>query len=132
MMRAPVPESFDWVKARAECSLDRIFQLVCLGLETDVKRRNEQLSPNLTPFSSAYEDRDFAVFRRTQTTHKLHRFSRTENGIKVTDTAGKPILQATLTLCDDGLCRLKIGDVECEFWQFRRRALESLLFDPEV
>ena len=32
------------------------------------------------------------------------------------------------TLCDDGRCRLKVGDRELDLWQFRKRALEDLFF----
>jgi hypothetical protein len=98
------PETFDWVKARGECSIENVFQIVCLDIESDVRRRNEHLSKGLTPFNTRYDDRGaLVVFRRTRETLRIIRFSPTENGIRVTDDKEKkPIVEATLTLCDDG------------------------------
>ena len=43
------------------------------------------------------------------------------------DGADKLMFDATLTLNDKGECRLKIGEKELDFWQFRKLALEDLL-----
>ena len=52
-----------------------------------------------------------------------------ETSISVHDDHNQPIMEATLTLSDDGHCRLKVNNQEKEFWQFRRMALEALFFD---
>jgi hypothetical protein len=44
------------------------------------------------------------------------------------------LLEAGLTLNDEGECRLRTGEQELTFWQFRKRALYNLFFklkEPE-
>jgi len=41
-MEASMPE-FDWVKARFECSISKVFVQVRLEVEHDVEARNAQL-----------------------------------------------------------------------------------------
>ncbi len=56
-------------------------------------------------------------------------FHRSAVGIEVRNTANsQPILEGKLTLGDDGECKLKVGDIVYSFWQFRRLALEDILF----
>jgi hypothetical protein len=45
------------------------------------------------------------------------------------DDTRKTILEGTLSLSDETECRLKVGDKELTFWQFRKRALENLFFN---
>jgi hypothetical protein len=124
-----VEAEFDWVGARAACSVDSAFQWLCLKAQGDLEQRNAQLGLAVYKFESQYDQGDLIVFRKTPKTHQVYRFHATENGVAfIDDIAKRTILQSTLTLCDDGQCRLKIADRECEFWQFRRRALESCFF----
>jgi hypothetical protein len=122
-------EDFDWVGARAACSVGGVFQGLCLKVQADLEKRNAQLGLAFDKFDSSYDNGDLVVFRKTPNSHQIYRLRATENGIVfIDDIAKKIILQSTLTMCDDGQCRLKIADRECEFWQFRRRALEPFLF----
>lgn len=74
---------------------------------------------NTTSFKvlSAVENRQIGV-----------KFSLGDKAITVTDTHGNTIFEATITLNDEGECRLKINGLERETWQVRRTALERLFF----
>jgi hypothetical protein len=125
----------DWVKARAECSLAKVFQQIRLGVEGDVKSRNAQ-RPSIPSyvFETAIDDDAVVVIVKSTSDSGSLRFPQsvifrlTDTSISVRDKNDKPMFEATLTLNDEGECRLKVGELELEFWQFRRRALEDLFF----
>jgi hypothetical protein len=126
-----LPE-FNWVQARAECSLPQVFKQLQIGVQSDV----EQLKRTLPANSNV----------RLSVEVRAGRFSvvRTENGsipdtvdfalvrdaITVTNDDGETLASATLTLDDSGRCRLRVGSAELEQWQFRRKMLEELFFGP--
>ena len=119
--------NFDWVTARAECSLNVVFRSICLEIESDIAKRNA-LPGAGSPFVAKYDGDDLIVFKNIQRA-PYFTFRQTEKSIEVVNGHTKVVrLSACLTLSDDGQCRLKIDDKECEFWQFRRRALEELFF----
>ena len=70
----------------------------------------------------------FTVSRMTRSGAQTLTFRKTDSGVKVTAEDDKVLHAATLTLGEDGECRLKLNREELEFWQFRRRALEDLFF----
>jgi hypothetical protein len=109
-----------------------VFQTVRLGIESDVKERNRRLPVGYNPFETKYDGQHLLVFRHNPRAEKqdILRFTATESGIRVVDdVAGVVTLEAHLTLNDKGECRLKVNGAECAFWQFRRRALEAMMFD---
>jgi hypothetical protein len=56
-------------------------------------------------------------------------FHRTTTGIEVRDAGNDAvILKGELTLSNDGECKFKVGENTYSFWQFRKLALEDLLF----
>ena len=57
------------------------------------------------------------------------RFECDRNAITAKGKYGKPNLMATLTLSNDGECRVMIGSREYDLWQFRKMALEHLFFE---
>jgi hypothetical protein len=123
----------DWVEARAACSASKVFQIVCLAVKADMEKRNAQLNLAIDKYDSHYDGTgDFIAFRKTPRTHRIYRFHQTANGIRVSDDIqdNKTLAEATLTLGDDGQCRLRLADKELEFWQFRRKVLEDFLFEP--
>jgi hypothetical protein len=54
----------------------------------------------------------------------------TRDEIQVSDDKDQLLYSASLTLNDEGKCRLRVGDKELTQWQFRRMALEKLFFGP--
>ena len=125
---------FDWVTVRYSCSPAAVFQKVRLEVEEDVRKRNEQC-----PKDRGYEFSVVIGHSATAFTvlvsgdsidQKVVKFSLTRRGITVhKDGSSKPNIEASLTLNNDGECRLKIDDSEYDFWQFRRMALEELFFE---
>jgi len=123
--------NFDWVTARASCSVVQVFEKLRLEVQADIEIRNTLRGDN-----SEYQFR--LVPDRTRFTVTIDRnspdrrsitFQLTNKGIQVSDSGGKVFIDATLTLSDDGNCRVKINGQERELWQMRRIALESLFFD---
>ena len=43
--------------------------------------------------------------------------------------ANKELFRATLTINNEGICKLKIGDEEYTNWQVRKKALEKCFFE---
>ncbi len=119
---------FDWVKARSECSPAKVFQQLRLGIEADVKGRQRSLGPNPTIKFTTVSDRCSITALIEGQAGTAVTFDQTEDGIRVRNEADGVLLEATLTLNNDGQCRLKVGGQEYELWQFRKMALEQLLF----
>jgi hypothetical protein len=124
---------FDWVTARSSCSLPKVFQELRLQAEGDVKTRNG-LRPNNSPYEFSVKDNvnEFTVLLEAKVEGKdVHRsiiFSLTEHAILVQDGRGTQMFEVTLTLNEQGECKLTTGGKERDFWQVRRMALEELLF----
>ena len=125
--------AFNWVGARFECSPAKVFEQMRLEVEHDIDARNAQLGTDAEyNFGMVVAGDKFVVVVKARTGSVSHRsvtFSRQEAGISVQDNNNKLKVAATLTLNDRGECRLKVDNQEREFWQFRRMALEGLLFD---
>jgi hypothetical protein len=121
----------DWVTLRHECSPLEVFIKLKEGAEQDVEVRNKLKKA----------DADFAFKVRPQngksfsvlcegSVYGFVTFSWSPVGIKVTDESDKVIQEATLTLTDNGKCKLKLQNgEELECWQFRKRVLEDLFFN---
>ena len=117
---------FDWVTARSECSEIAVFEAMKAGAERDAKMRH-----NLPETKSGYRfvaDRDsFSVVLEGPLGKHIVRF-RIENKSITASLDDRPFLKGTVTLSDDGICRLSVEGQDLEFWQFRKRALEHLFF----
>ena len=125
------PREFDWVTARSECSLLKIFETLCLQLGQDVETRNLKRGERpFYKFDTARIPTAITVFLDTpMVTGEAVRFSLTEHDITVTDSLGEVMFRAVPTLSgNDGGCRVKVNDQELELWQIRRMALEDLFF----
>jgi hypothetical protein len=120
---------FDWVTARSECSLPKVFKELRLQVEDDVKTRNA-LRPDNSPyeFSVAENGPDFTVTLEAGDVHRSVTFSLAEHAISVRDDKGDQMFEVTLTFDDEGKCRLNVSKNQIDLWQVRRRALEQLLF----
>jgi hypothetical protein len=120
----------DWVKARSECCPARVFQQLKLGVEADVKARQAIHTPDENyGFSTASAAGSVTVLIQGNHLRGCVTFDQTEDGISVRNEKDEVMLEATLTLNNEGQCRLKVLGQEYELWQFRKIALEHLLFD---
>jgi hypothetical protein len=127
-----VPEDFEWVTARAGCSPARVFQRLKLEVEGDVKERNALLAPGAGyTFDTITVEGAITVFLESDgaSVRRSVVFKQTDAGISVCDGSNLPVLEATLTLNDQGKCVFRIEGRECSSWQLRLRALENL-FSP--
>lgn len=124
-------QDFAWVTARHACSPYEVYKQLQTGCEVDVAERNAlrvtfeygfKMSPSPPGGNS------FRVLRLGQNYSSSVEFKWNEAGISVLADDSAVLLAATLTLNDDGECRLKVNGEELTQWQFRKRALEDLLF----
>lgn len=120
---------FDWVTERSSCSLPKIFTMLRLQVEDDVKTRNA-LRPKNAPyeFSVLENGGEFTALLIAKDVRRSVVFSLAQHAILVQADEGAPMFEVTLTFNDKGECKLNVHDRECDFWQVRRMALEELLF----
>jgi len=122
-------QGFDWVTARSQCSLPKVFYTLRSQMEEDVKKRNS-LRPGNSPYEfKITEDIDnFRVLLSSETVSDSVTFLLGEHSILIRDGKQDQIFELTVTFGDDGKCKLYVDAEEREFWQIRRMALEGLMF----
>lgn len=126
-----IPVKFDWVEARAACTVAEVFEQLRMDVESDVEAANvarKLESGTKFIFKSSEAGNAFAAaayWGRVQ-------FVRHVDHIEIQDEVGNQKLTVTLTLSNTGRCKLKIEQEDMEQWQVRRMALEGLLFGPIV
>lgn len=136
----PGDPDFEWVVARAKCSASEVYSDFALQIKHDVEIRNKLLSGKERKheinfsFGGGYEQTSLIVAVQTGG-HLLEEkritqaiFTKIPEGIAVEYPNGKK-LTGILTLSQDGECRLKVDEIEYNFWQFRKLALEPIFFD---
>ena len=124
---------FDWVTERAKCSPKSILLKLESQIEEDIKKRNAVLSDSEKMYRVRFHfQRDLNQFSvwtlRDQERLGFAAFRSSPEGITVTYVDPQPELVGILTLSNEGECKLKVKDIEYAFWQFRKLALEPLLF----
>lgn len=137
-MNRDVPEELDWVRERAACIPYAIFETLRNQIEGDMHARNALTAESgfiKRNFTFQDEGNWFAVIlQRSIGEPKGVSFHLTSIGLKVRDVESRRVLfEASLTLSDDGKCRLKADNTEYNLWQFRKLALHDLFFvDQEI
>jgi hypothetical protein len=125
-------EDFDWISARSACSPSQIFQKLRLQIENDVKKRIEIMTDTEKAkcrFFTDYDPGRLSVMVEGERLNEGVIFSRSPAGVEVRDSESNSLIhEGILTLSNDGHCRLKVGDVEYDLWQFRKLSLENVLF----
>jgi hypothetical protein len=134
-MQEPVPATFDWVNARAKCSLQEVFKELEHGAREDVEIAQSLVSiqDNIKFSVTKTTSRRFSVNRVDDPFVGLMRsvdFACEQGTITAYNDKDEVIVKGNLTLTDRGHCKLKVGDEELFPWQFRRTALEQLFFGP--
>ena len=123
-----IMDDFNWVENRNSCTADKMYHLLRAGVESDVRTRNEQRkAEDFTIYSST--DGSFSV--RKQALMGGVTFSVSDGKISATEESTIDridykhlIIEASVSMSDDGVCRLWYENEHHELWQFRRRALE--------
>jgi hypothetical protein len=122
-------DDFNWVKARAECSLVVIFEKLKLGLRADVEKRQALLGPDSPyKFNLVIDSTNATVLIEGRGEQGSVSFRLKKVSIQVFNSNEQEILTAFPTLNDKGECRLKINNQERELWYLRKMALEEIFF----
>lgn len=120
-----VREDSNWVKARAACSIPKVFAQLETAVKADVEARNE-VGAEMGRFVMRSARESFTVLREDAAGVTSVEFTHDNSSIQV---QGKGVnMQAMLTLTDDEVCKFLVDGQELDGWQFRRRALEALFF----
>jgi hypothetical protein len=128
----------NWVKARHDCTTFQMLTKLRFGAEDDVKTRNElRQDHENVKFSIVNDGLKFAVLREGRSSSVSVVFEASGSAILVYGQVVEAHqqartlnpLHATLTLTDEGECKIKVDDKELECWQFRRKVLEDLFFN---
>jgi hypothetical protein len=122
---------FNWVRERSECSAGKIFQQLALELEQDVGAINSlRGSSPRYGFNFKQVGASISVSVEGNRLNRSVVFSLDDNRILVR-LPGEKSFAATVTLCNDGKCRLRVNEETYSSWQFRKMTLEDLFFnDP--
>jgi hypothetical protein len=122
-------KDIDWVAALSACSVGAVFEELKQQVRRDVESRNKLRSEYAHyVFRFIPEGDTFVVLIEGMKIHRTVTFFCRENAIIVQRSKGTPEIEATLTLNDEGECRVKIDGQERELWQMRKMALEELFF----
>jgi hypothetical protein len=124
---------FNWVEARADCSLLSVFHKLQSGCGTDVGKMNERLRATELRGQKAHfalesneANTQFWVFGNINP-RLIVKFILCNDCIEVA-TPSKT-LSVTLTLNNQGECKLRVdGAQELDQWQLRKLVLEELFF----
>ncbi len=128
------PNNFDWVSAHAACSVSKVFHQLQLEIRTDIETRNRLSTENEKSkyfYTCASNGNSLSVFIESQSVEVEGigvRFTRTPKGIDAYSLAERLLFSGTVTLSNDGQCRIKVGEIEYNFWQFRKLTLEDVFF----
>jgi hypothetical protein len=122
-------ENFDWVGARANCSLAQVFKQLELGARNDVDAANMKRTPqDRYKFSVSAEHGRFSVTRESNDALPLSVDFSLERTEIVACMGNEIKVKAIIALNNEGRCMLKVNDEELEQWHVRRMALEDLFF----
>lgn len=125
-----LPGDFEWINARAACSPVKVLEQLRLQVSHDLELRNKMCEGY--KFAMHGEGAAFSVFLDSifhrQVPYRTVRF-RLDGGKIIAEYPETEIFTATLTLNEDGECRLRIKDKNYELWQVRHMALEKLFFE---
>ncbi len=124
---------FDWVTARAGCSLKQVFDNLRLGVQADVETRQKLREHHegfgyLQSFSFASKASRFSASVDYQASRGSVIFVLLADRIAVLDENNEELFNATVTLNNEKQCMLVVEKEEMEEWQFRKKALEVLFF----
>ena len=134
-----VPEVFDWVTARVECSVGRMFVLLTERVESDVtlmQAHVDKARRRLT-FNRVADARFIVAVEQIDGNHVFGgrgvMFKRTNSGIvvdmKVSNKPDQVLFEAKAALSVEGKCHYEVAGQSLELWQVSRKALEDLLFE---
>ena len=111
-----------------------MFEKLRRQAQANTVQRNKQLGSDSFQFTESGEPAVRALAFTVIATQSPNRANFELKGQTIhasVGNGGSP-LQATLTLTDDGNCKIKVGKDELEPWQFLRLVLEPLFFGDDA
>jgi len=122
-----VPAEFDWVSARAKCSIESVFAQLQTNAKDDVDRRNKL--GGIPFFEIKASPSNFSVIRIIQSYGpRFVRFALRDGHIEIEDNNKQEALRATVGLNNKGECVLRIAGEELFRWQLLKCVLEDIFF----
>src|SRR5271165_17744 len=121
-----IPITLDWVRELSLCSISQVFKQLYLDVKEDVEAINGAKGLTAHNCFDAVENSAgsvFTVFQRNAGVEHEVTFRRGDGEIRV-DRKNGPSFTITLTLNNEGRCKLRVNDEELEQWQVRKMALE--------
>jgi hypothetical protein len=128
--------NFNWVHARAHCSLEGVFHILHEIVDSDVKDVNAlkrqgvtfRLNTDATRKIIVARDRDLGgVIESTGIVFELF-----PDKITIAHKQGalidKSLFSAVPSLNEDGECLMEVNGKSLKLWQVSRKALENLFF----
>lgn len=133
MDRKDRESTWDWVTARHACSLEAFFERLYLGTVKNVEVRLAQAQADRQRLPLVVQQVDSTLFSVTRPLTAARsaavRFKRSATEIRVEGMEVAVNVRGTVTMNDDGHCRLLVDGQELDEWQVLKRAFESLFFD---
>lgn len=125
-----VPRMENWVKLRHLCSPLEMFLQLKEGAKEDVETREklvkDQDKGTVAFRIMSHNGKGFSVIREGHQISDWVEFTWEASGISVRNKDDKVVQKATLTLTDEGECKLRVSTgEELTCWQFRKRMLED-------
>jgi hypothetical protein len=127
-----IPQKLDWVNARANCTVAKVFNELCDAIRDDVIAVNSTKGLHENPFRSELHSTGTMIHigQANNIPRKVVAIVVAQDQIVAEqEWNGGEVIKVTVGLNDEGRCVLRLEDfTELEQWQFRKRALESLFF----
>lgn len=122
--------TWDWVTARANCSAAVMFEQLRQMAEANIGARNKQRGDARFHFMESEDSDVRGVLFTVLDTKTMHRaiFRLEDHAIRISGRDDTSPMAVTLTLTNEGECKLLVGDRVLEPWQLLREVLEPLLF----
>lgn len=120
---------FDWVTARSKCSAAVLFEQLQADVEADVARAQELLGKGYSLQVKRHSPSMIIVILEDNLGGASSvRFVLRNGAITAERRDETEIAKGVPTISDDKQCRLLVNGKERELWQFRKLALEGLIF----
>lgn len=126
-----MPQGFNWVKAKAECSVSQVFSELRFGVEDDIAEINKLRGGSPDKDVHIAQNGNGNTFKvwRGESPEPSIKFRMVDDRIEVLDGNGTPTAEYRVSLNDEGCCALLRGDGEIAQWRARREALEGVFFN---
>ena len=128
-MASIVPQELNWVEKRAACKIAEVFHQLCIEIGNDIITINGTKYKELYFKQESLSDGTVVIGQPNRTPRLTVSIGIVDQQIIVRDQATPDEWATRVGLNNEGRCVLKLQDgSELEKWQFRKKALEGLLF----